>query len=255
MADQWPPGAAWHPDPVGRHDLRFWSGASWADRVSDLGVQTDDPIEPLTVESVTIRPSASALWSKVREVPAWRLALIPVALAFAAALGYFADQALLVEVLGAFGLICLVVLPPVYFKVFYIRADQNGVEIRNQVGLRRFVPRERIGMVTVGKAWDAGLSRPEFAFILSPSGERLGRFFLQNWQPEDFARLASALGLHLYGRPGRVLDELHSGCAIKHGVRLLGGSLALGAILGCAFPIVFVIAIAVAVAMARMSGH
>ena len=117
------------------------------------------------------------------------------------------------------------------------------------------MPRERIGMVTVGKAWDGGLTRPDFAFILSPSGERLGRFYLQNWQPADFARLAHALGLHLYGRPGRALDEFHSGYAIKHTARFLGGSIALGAILGCAFPVMFVIALAAAVALARVNGH
>ena len=256
MTDQLPPTAAWHPDPVGRHDLRFWSGDGWTDHVSDLGAQSDDPIEPITSESVTIRPSAVALWSKVREVPSWRWALVVVVvLAFVAALGYFADQLLVMEVLAGLGLVCLLVLPLLYFKVFYIHADQNGVEIRNQVGFPRFVPRERIGMVTVGKAWDGGLRRPDFAFILSPTGERLGRFYLMNWQPEDFVRLAHALGLHLYGRPGRALDEFHSGYAIKHVARLLGGSVALGTILGCGFPVVFAIAIAVAVALARLKAH
>jgi hypothetical protein len=38
-----PPGA-WHPDPAGRHELRWWDGQAWTDAVSDAGVQTSDPI-------------------------------------------------------------------------------------------------------------------------------------------------------------------------------------------------------------------
>ena len=33
----------WHPDPTGRHELRYWDGSAWTAAVSDAGQQTDDP--------------------------------------------------------------------------------------------------------------------------------------------------------------------------------------------------------------------
>lgn len=41
-----PPAAppAWVPDPHGRHELRYWDGASWTEHVSTLGVQASDPV-------------------------------------------------------------------------------------------------------------------------------------------------------------------------------------------------------------------
>lgn len=40
-----PPPAAWHPDPFGRHELRYWNGATWTASVSDGGVVTEDAPE------------------------------------------------------------------------------------------------------------------------------------------------------------------------------------------------------------------
>ena len=37
-------GAAWHPDPSGRHQLRYWDGQAWTDAVSDNGQQSQDPL-------------------------------------------------------------------------------------------------------------------------------------------------------------------------------------------------------------------
>lgn len=37
-----PPG--WHPDPRGRHELRYWDGMAWTSHVSTAGVQTTDPV-------------------------------------------------------------------------------------------------------------------------------------------------------------------------------------------------------------------
>lgn len=37
-------GAGWHPDPSGRHQLRYWDGAAWTDSVSDNGVQSSEPM-------------------------------------------------------------------------------------------------------------------------------------------------------------------------------------------------------------------
>ena len=32
----------WHPDPTGRHELRFWNGTDWSDDVADRGVASKD---------------------------------------------------------------------------------------------------------------------------------------------------------------------------------------------------------------------
>ena len=37
--------ANWHPDPSGRHELRYWDGATWTDHVSDHGVTGTDPVD------------------------------------------------------------------------------------------------------------------------------------------------------------------------------------------------------------------
>ncbi len=34
--------AAWHPDPTGRHQLRYWDGQDWTEHVSDHGAQAID---------------------------------------------------------------------------------------------------------------------------------------------------------------------------------------------------------------------
>ena len=37
-------GAGWYPDPVGGHELRYWDGSTWTDRVVDRGVETLAPL-------------------------------------------------------------------------------------------------------------------------------------------------------------------------------------------------------------------
>jgi hypothetical protein len=36
---------AWHPDPTGRHDHRWWDGERWTEHVADAGQASVDPIE------------------------------------------------------------------------------------------------------------------------------------------------------------------------------------------------------------------
>lgn len=38
-----PQPASWLPGPTGRHDHRYWDGATWTDNVSDNGVPGTDP--------------------------------------------------------------------------------------------------------------------------------------------------------------------------------------------------------------------
>ena len=37
---------SWHPDPTGRHELRYWDGSTWTDHVPDQGNQSVDPLIP-----------------------------------------------------------------------------------------------------------------------------------------------------------------------------------------------------------------
>jgi hypothetical protein len=38
------PVGAWHPDPSGRHELRWWDGSRWTEQVSDGGRQGIAPL-------------------------------------------------------------------------------------------------------------------------------------------------------------------------------------------------------------------
>lgn len=61
--------AQWHPDPLGRHELRYWDGSDWTDNVSDGGVPSTEPVEQpalspgdemLAIEATTT-PAASVV--------------------------------------------------------------------------------------------------------------------------------------------------------------------------------------------------
>ncbi len=210
----------------------------------------------ITRNPVTIRPSAHALLSRVQARAAWRRVVAYVALAL---LVLIALVPVLVwgppgAILTGFALICGTLLPALYFRVFYIRADQTGVEIRNQVGIRKFIPRARIGMVSVGNVWGGSFTTSDFVYIVSPANEQLARFYLQNWEIADFRRLAGAVGLHLYGAPGRALDELHSGRAVQRTATFLGGAMVAGLAIGFALPVLLGLVIFAALILAR-PGH
>lgn len=38
--------AGWYPDPLGRHQHRFFDGATWTSHVADAGVTAEDPLSP-----------------------------------------------------------------------------------------------------------------------------------------------------------------------------------------------------------------
>lgn len=76
--------------------------------------------------------------------------------------------------------------------------------------------------------------------------EHVADSYLLNWNPEDFRKLAAALGLHLYGLPKRSLDSFHSGRSEERGVRLLAGSAVAGMVIRIAFPLLFLVAVLVA---------
>lgn len=39
------PAAKWYPDPLGRHELRYWDGGQWTDHVSSSGTTAVDPLD------------------------------------------------------------------------------------------------------------------------------------------------------------------------------------------------------------------
>ncbi len=40
--------AGWLPDPLGKHELRYWDASAWTEHVSDDGVVGSDPLAALT---------------------------------------------------------------------------------------------------------------------------------------------------------------------------------------------------------------
>ncbi len=50
---------AWHPDPTGRHEHRWWDGIQWTDQVADGGVTSTDPMVAAPVPSATGSTSSS----------------------------------------------------------------------------------------------------------------------------------------------------------------------------------------------------
>ena len=44
--------ANWYPDPMGRHQLRYWDGTNWTEHVTTNGVQGVDPLQPKGLDRV-----------------------------------------------------------------------------------------------------------------------------------------------------------------------------------------------------------
>ena len=53
--------SGWHPDPSGKHELRFWDGERWTDHVSSSGQQRRDPLpvaDPFSSTPQTPQPGS-----------------------------------------------------------------------------------------------------------------------------------------------------------------------------------------------------
>ena len=40
------PAAGWYPDPLGRHEHRYFDGSVWTSHVADAGRAAEDPLSP-----------------------------------------------------------------------------------------------------------------------------------------------------------------------------------------------------------------
>ncbi|MET0150207.1 MAG: DUF2510 domain-containing protein, partial [Acidimicrobiales bacterium] len=56
------PEPGWYADPNGRHEYRYWDGATWSDQVSDGGVVSTDPptAQGPTAATPTVEEGAAA---------------------------------------------------------------------------------------------------------------------------------------------------------------------------------------------------
>lgn len=220
---------------------------AWTEHVADGDTTAVDPLVLGEVAPAAIRPSWRIWRKKFASLPAWRWAIALIGVSVVILFAFAAGGWLIGAALTAFGVLCALLLPWLYFNVMLIAADGRGLTIRNQLGFKRFVPREQIAAVSVGKAWSGGLRSADYAFIVSPSGGQLGRFLLDLWDPADFGRLAHALGLEVYGIPGRRLDEQHSGRNTERIARYYAASVVTGAVLGCALIVIPILVVVVAI--------
>jgi len=64
--------AGWHPDPLARHQLRYFDGEQWTPHVVDEGVLSFDPLAASTLDEVddtaTDSPSGSPTTARARRV-------------------------------------------------------------------------------------------------------------------------------------------------------------------------------------------
>jgi hypothetical protein len=77
----------WAADPTGRHQYRYWDGATWTDQVSDNGAVSTDPpvVSPQPEIPATVAPAATppapATWAPPGEAAAGYAAASPYAAA------------------------------------------------------------------------------------------------------------------------------------------------------------------------------
>jgi uncharacterized RDD family membrane protein YckC len=72
VSDAPPNPPRWSPDPLGRHEYRYWDGSQWTEHVSDNGmVATDPPIAPPPGSGSTPAPNPSSSAYATSQVPAY----------------------------------------------------------------------------------------------------------------------------------------------------------------------------------------
>ncbi|MEY2450032.1 MAG: hypothetical protein QOH79_3508 [Acidimicrobiaceae bacterium] len=69
-------GAGWHPDPSGRHQLRYWDGQTWTANVSDGGQQTTDAFTGTPAPTAGGRPARGPIGSPTNAGTAILLSIV-----------------------------------------------------------------------------------------------------------------------------------------------------------------------------------
>ncbi|MDH3300463.1 MAG: phospholipid scramblase-related protein [Acidimicrobiia bacterium] len=59
------PAPDWYPDPMGRHEYRYWDGATWTDHVASHGRQSTDPIADQPPKTVVGQQTAPTVQTQV----------------------------------------------------------------------------------------------------------------------------------------------------------------------------------------------
>jgi hypothetical protein len=81
---------AWHPDPSGRHQLRWWDGTNFTDQVADGGVVGTDhgPVAPAAVAPAAVPPAPAAA-APARGRPGLLLGLVAIGVLAVGAAGWY----------------------------------------------------------------------------------------------------------------------------------------------------------------------
>ncbi len=59
------PAPDWYPDPMGRHEYRYWDGSTWTDHVASHGRQSTDPVGSQPAKTVAGQQSAPKVQTQV----------------------------------------------------------------------------------------------------------------------------------------------------------------------------------------------
>ena len=59
------PAHNWYPDPMGRHEYRYWDGTTWTEHVSSHGRQSVDPVQSAPAKTVAGQQDVSKVQAQV----------------------------------------------------------------------------------------------------------------------------------------------------------------------------------------------
>lgn len=60
----------WYPDPIGRHEYRYWDGTTWTEQVADHGATGTDPLDAMPPPTPTPAPTPAVTVPVAAEPPA-----------------------------------------------------------------------------------------------------------------------------------------------------------------------------------------